>query len=112
MGLGKQTNRKTFSSLGLGPRRKCTADWLYSTELCKDVFASLQRLEGTVQDWRNGSGTLRRRGRGRGTLKRHQLPSDAPGESQEQRLSSLGVGFGEKSAMPVIRVVEGRIGGF
>lgn len=88
MGLGKQTNRKTFSSLGPGPRRKCTADWLYSTELCKDVFASLQRLEGTVQDWRNGSGTLRRRGARKG------YPQEAPAAIRcSRRVSGAEVKF-------------------
>lgn len=44
----------------------------------------------------------------RGTSCHQMLPESL----KEQRLSSLGISLGEKPAMPVVRVVKGRVSGF
>lgn len=76
------------------------------------MLTSLQELDGIVQNWRNGGGTsepgVRKGYPQRGTSCRQMLRKSL----KEQRLSSLGISLREKSAMPVIRVVKGRVSGF
>lgn len=55
-----------------------------------------------------GEGLGRREVPSRGTSCHQPLPEYL----KEQRLCSLGISLGEKPAVPVIRVIKGRVSGF